>query len=74
MQYLGLIEIHEMHQNPKKTWEVTGHLRIAFAQLLAGHKDIIINTMHNINTFLPKIYNMTVLSLTKFKFLKKNSH
>lgn len=38
---VGLIGIHEMHQNPKKTWEVICHLRIAFAQLLAGHKDIL---------------------------------
>lgn len=29
-----------MHQNPKITWEVKGHLKIAFAQMIAGHKGI----------------------------------
>lgn len=26
--------------NPKITWEVKGHLKIAFAQMIAGHKGI----------------------------------
>lgn len=29
-----------MHQNPKITLEVKGHLKIAFAQMIAGHKGI----------------------------------
>lgn len=38
-----------MHQNPKITWEVKGHLKIAFAQMIAGHKGMFYEIIYNTN-------------------------